>query len=89
MDTADERVQKEIARRVYYQDIVYAVCNSLDRIFGNRVARGEGVVCGTLETPSTSVQDLLPEVELRCREWCTVHMALARPSVAGPAREKS
>lgn len=30
----------EKQRRIYYQDIVYSVCNSLDRIFARRILRG-------------------------------------------------
>lgn len=55
----------EKKRRVYYQNIVYSVCNSLDRIFAKRISRGEGVVCGTIDTPTTQVQDLMKEVEQR------------------------
>jgi len=40
-------------RRIYYQNIVYHVCNQLD------VYAGETVVCGTAECPSTEVQDAL------------------------------
>jgi hypothetical protein len=53
---------EEKRRRVYYQDIVYAVCNELDRAFAKRVTRGEGTVCGTVDSPTTQVQDLLREL---------------------------
>ena len=46
----------EKARRIYYQDIVYAVCNQLDRIFLGRV------VCGTVDSPSTKVQELMTKL---------------------------
>lgn len=39
----------EKRRRVYYQDIVYQICNALDRMGGT-------IVCGTVEEPSTAVQ---------------------------------
>jgi hypothetical protein len=53
-DDADEPTEKK--RRVYYQNIVYQVCNVLDMIQGKHVRGGEGVVCGTLEAPSERVQ---------------------------------
>lgn len=37
--------------RVYYQDIVYRVCNELDRVLVGRT------VCGTADSPATQVQD--------------------------------
>ena len=40
-----ERLQREKAARVYYQDLVYYACNVLDRILGGVT------VTGTLETP--------------------------------------
>lgn len=40
-------------RRIYYQDIVYQVCNALDRIDGK--TPGHGIVCGTFEHPSADV----------------------------------
>lgn len=53
-------------RRVYYQDIVYAVCNALNRIFVKRPH--QGVVCGTVETPSKQVQEHMAIVVERCIE---------------------
>lgn len=53
----EERVREERERRIYYQDIVYAVCSALDEIDGNHVSKGTGIVCGTLGSPSTEVQD--------------------------------
>ena len=44
-------------RRIYYQDIVYKVCNLLDRHYGRKP--GTGLVCGTIEEPSNEVQDEL------------------------------
>ena len=40
----------EKQRRVYYQDIVYHVCNALDKAFPGKT------VCGTVEQPSDEVQ---------------------------------
>lgn len=74
MDSLDTRIEslvKEKARRVYYQDIVYAVCNTLDRInrsiglMGHLGYTNSTVVCGTVDTPSDQVQKLMREVENR------------------------
>ena len=53
MQTDDPANEKR--RRVYYQDIVYAVCNRLDKVaFGT-------TVCGSWAEPSTNVQDRLDD----------------------------
>lgn len=44
-------------RRIYYQDIVYKVCNALDKL-----TPGKHIVCGTIEEPSTDVQDRVEEL---------------------------
>ena len=77
-----EREETEKKRRVYYQDIVYAVCNSLDRCFAKR--KGSLTVCGTIEEPSRQVQELLVEVERRCFEWAKVKTILQGEGEAGP-----
>lgn len=46
-------LEKEKRRRIYYQDIVYAVCNALDELRTD----SSMTVCGSLESPSTEVQD--------------------------------
>lgn len=51
-----EDLEDEKQRRIYYQDIVYSVCNALDDMT-TRI-----IVCGTLNAPSTSVQDAIVEV---------------------------
>jgi hypothetical protein len=48
-----EELAKEKERRVYYQNIVYSVCNALD------VIEGSHVVCGTAGSPTTEVQDAM------------------------------
>ena len=55
-------LEAEKARRSYYQDIVYNVCNQLDR------ALGGFTVCGSLPSPTTQVQDRLAKLiqERRC-----------------------
>lgn len=40
-------------QRVYYQDIVYSICSSLDRLDGKKP--GQGIVCGTADEPNTDV----------------------------------
>ena len=47
----NELLRREKAARVYYQTIVYEVCNVLDAL------RGDGkIVCGTVEAPTSEVQ---------------------------------
>lgn len=61
-------VDKEKQRRIYYQDIVYEVCRQLDKAFCRDVRKGEGVVCGCLEHPSSEVQRLMAELVRRDHE---------------------
>ena len=58
-DAADEieRLQEEKRRRVYYQEIVYFVCNAIDSIFAGTV------VCGTIEEPSEQVQKRVTQMQ--------------------------
>lgn len=60
-------LEEEKNRRVYYQDIVYAVCNSLDRIFAKN--KSNLVVCGTKDKPSRQVQELLRELEAALHDY--------------------
>ena len=46
----------EKERRIYYQDIVYHVCNILDKYARRRVT------CGTYNSPFTDVQDLVAKM---------------------------
>lgn len=39
----------EKARRVYYQNLVYQLCNLIDPFYG---PAGQKIVCGTIENPS-------------------------------------
>lgn len=41
-------------RRIYYQHIVYAVCDVLDQIDGKPA--GTGICCGTADQPSMAVE---------------------------------
>jgi hypothetical protein len=43
-------LESEKRRRLYYQGLVYHVCNVLDRLFGGNV------VCGTFDAPSGELQ---------------------------------
>ena len=52
------QLKMEKDRRCYYQTIVYEVCTILDR---NR-HDGRMTVSGTIETPSTNVQDTLKSI---------------------------
>ena len=51
------KLETEKDRRIYYQDIVYKVCNLLDKYHDR--GPGTGLVCGTVEEPSNEVQDEL------------------------------
>ncbi len=50
-----QTASKEKERRIYYQDIVYAVCNLIDRHRRDK----RKTVAGTIGTPSTDVQESL------------------------------
>ena len=54
------RLKKEKERRIYYQDIVYHVCNKLDWTKDRKP--GMGIVCGTVDEPSHEVQDEMDEL---------------------------
>lgn len=49
-----ERIAKETRYRVYYQDVVYAICNLLDKANGH--TPGHGIVCGSADSPTTEVK---------------------------------
>lgn len=51
---------EERERRVYYQNIVYEVCNLLDRANGKKP--GHGIVCGSKNEPSKEVQEALSAI---------------------------
>lgn len=51
-----EELMREKAARLYYQDIVYTVCNWLDN------ALNQKTVCGTPDDPTQGVQDGLRAV---------------------------
>jgi hypothetical protein len=50
-----QQLKIEKTRRIYYQSIVYDVCNILDR----HRTDGKKTVCGTVGTPSTDLQQTL------------------------------
>lgn len=56
-------MENEEQCRLYYQDIVYHICNCLDRIQGRKVTEGRGIVCGTVGSPTTEVQDAMTALE--------------------------
>lgn len=47
---------EERRRRVYYQDLVYHVCDSLDRFYPSKT------ICGTADAPTTHLQERLKVV---------------------------
>lgn len=57
-------------RRIYYQNIVYEICNILDEHLGKSVKTGTGLVCGTVDDPSREVQDAIHAI---CTENRAVH----------------
>ena len=62
-DVRIKELEEEKDRRIYYQNVVYAVCDKLDRIVGN--PPGTGIVCGTKDSPTTEVQGALAEIDAR------------------------
>ena len=54
-------LKEEKARRIYYQSIVYNICNQLDNYLGYSFSN-DYIVCGTIEDPSTEVQDTLKAI---------------------------
>ena len=55
-----EKLEREKKRRVYYQDIVYYICNTLDHI--DREGERRWIRCGTIEDPSQEVQNRLDQL---------------------------
>lgn len=51
--TALAAAKDEKRRRVYYQNIVYAICTHIDKHRGD----GSMIQCGTLDHPSSALQD--------------------------------
>lgn len=62
------KLEDEKQRRIYYQDIVYKVCNLLDAHHGRSITRGEGVVCGTAGSPSKDVEQQVSAALVTSRE---------------------
>ena len=60
-----DALEKEKARRIYYQEIVYAVCNILDSHFGDR-----RTIVGTVDNPSTDVRSRVAVISARAfKNW--------------------
>lgn len=57
LEAMTKEMDEQKQRRVYYQDIVYAVCNEIDSCWP-----ATHVVCGTKESPSTEVQNKIKEL---------------------------
>jgi hypothetical protein len=55
-----EDLREEKEARIYYQDIVYHVCNVLDKMDGKKP--GLGIVCGTSKTPARNVQERMDKL---------------------------
>ena len=63
--------EEESARRVYYQNIVYDICNILDRYQGGK---SKSLVCGTVNNPTTEVQDAVRKLCDRLMEQAAIIM---------------
>lgn len=55
-----QQLAAEKKRSMYYQHIVYNVCNMLDQIDGRRP--GNGIVCGTAEEPCSDVETRIQQL---------------------------
>ena len=53
---AKAEIKSEKKHRVYYQDIVYSVCNTIDHWRRAPVTKGTTVCCGTASEPTDEVQ---------------------------------
>jgi hypothetical protein len=73
MTIPSKKLTEERIRRAYYQDIVYYVCNALDRFYNSKT------VCGTSARPTTHVQERLKEVLAKAHSYTTreriIHLA--------------
>ena len=69
-----ETMKTEKQRRIYYQNIVYHVCNALDRIDGN--LPGYGIVCGTADQPSYEVEARMTALAEEVAQLRTANKAL-------------
>jgi len=58
---------EEHDRRVYYQNIVYYVCNALDEL--DRHGTHQDVVCGTVDEPCDDVQRRMDELLAGWKDW--------------------
>lgn len=63
-----EPTEKEA--RIYYQGIVYAICNIMDVHHGRKP--GRGVVCGSVSNKTSELQNDVARLAARCRELRTV-----------------
>ena len=59
---ANAAKEEEQKRKEYYQNIVYAVCNVLDKI------NGSAICCGTKDTPTNEVQEAMCSLQSRLAE---------------------
>jgi hypothetical protein len=60
VDWLKQQMATEKKRRVYYQHIVYSVCNMLDQIDGRH--SGNVIVCGTAEEPCSDVETRIQQL---------------------------
>jgi hypothetical protein len=81
----DEREQEK-ARRLYYQNIVYEVCLTLD------ATSNQDIICGNVDTPTTYVQDWVKALRERLtaqeQELQNLRIALSSANLNLAAAEK-
>jgi hypothetical protein len=65
-------------RRIYYQDIVYQVCNALDEIDGKQT----GIICGTADEPNTNVADRMKHLVREMQLYKAAETLLDAVSIA-------
>ncbi len=77
VDWLRQQLAAEKKRSMYYQHIVYSVCNMLDQIDGRRP--GNGIVCGTAAEPCS-------DVETRIQQFITELDSLLQQLTAANAK---
>lgn len=53
-------IVNEIGRRLYYQDLIYKICNLIDPLFNS------ATIVGTVERPSLELLDRIKQLRQKC-----------------------
>jgi hypothetical protein len=72
-DKLREELAKERSRRVYYQGVVYDVCNIVDKMLGRSARDGTCTQSGTVDSPSRGTQEA---VKLVCDRLEELYVAI-------------